>query len=64
MIKKVAETKNSFGYVSMMSISDGEGNIHEEHAEEIEIISLNGVEGTIENITNGSYNAYRPFNVF
>lgn len=52
MMTTVAGNKAAIGYVSLGSLSD-----------DVKAISVDGVEPTVENITNGSYKIWRPFNI-
>ena len=52
MLTTVAGDKYSIGYVSLGSLNDS-----------VKVLSIDGVEATVENIENGSYKVCRPFNI-
>ena len=52
MLSTVAGNKAAIGYVSLGALSD-----------DVKAISVDGVEPTVENINNGTYKIWRPFNV-
>ncbi len=52
MLTTVAQDENAIGYVSLGSLNDT-----------VKALKINGVEATVENIKNGTYEISRPFNV-
>ena len=52
VITSVEGNQNSVGYISLGSLGDT-----------VKALKIDGVEATAENITNGSYKLYRPFNI-
>ncbi len=48
----VSNDVNAIGYISLGAYNDS-----------VKLISINGVEATNENIVNGSYSVFRPFNI-
>lgn len=52
VLSNVAGDPNSIGYVSLGSLKDT-----------VKAVKINGVEATVENIKNGSYEISRPFNI-
>lgn len=52
VITSVEGNENSVGYISLGSLGDT-----------VKALKIDGVEATPENITNGSYKLYRPFNL-
>ncbi|MGN0134033.1 MAG: substrate-binding domain-containing protein [Anaerotignum sp.] len=52
MMTTVAGNTNAIGYVSLGSLDDS-----------VKVLSIDGVEATVENIKNGTYSVARPFNI-
>lgn len=52
MMTTVAGNPNAIGYVSLGSLD-----------ESVKVLSIDGVEATVENIKNGTYSVARPFNI-
>ena len=52
MITTVKGDPNAIGYISLGSLSS-----------DVKAVKINGIEATVENVKNGSYEAFRPFNV-
>lgn len=63
LLIKVGNTSNSVGYASVMSFTDGLGNIKDEY-NDLHLASFNNVVPTLSEIISGNYNFTRPFNVF
>ncbi|MBQ7758504.1 MAG: substrate-binding domain-containing protein [Anaerotignum sp.] len=52
MMTTVAGNTNAIGYVSLGSLDDS-----------VKVLSIDGVEATVDNIKNGTYSVARPFNI-
>ncbi len=52
MMTTVAGNTDAIGYVSLGSLDDS-----------VKVLSIDGVEATVENIKNGTYSVARPFNI-
>lgn len=52
VISTVVGNKNAIGYISLGSLNDS-----------VKILSIDGVEATVENVKNGTYKVVRPFNI-
>lgn len=55
VITRVSANINTLGYVSMGTV--------EENGDRIKSVAVEGVDGTVENVTNGTYELSRPFNL-
>ena len=52
MMTTVAGNPNAIGYISLGSLDDS-----------VKALAIDGAEATVENINNGSYKIFRPFNI-
>lgn len=52
VITNISEDVNAIGYVSIGSLSD-----------DVKALNIDGVKATSENVKNGTYKAFRPFNI-
>ncbi|MBQ8688100.1 MAG: extracellular solute-binding protein [Ruminococcus sp.] len=52
VMQSVAGNTNAIGYISLGSLND-----------DVKAVSVDGIAATVENVSNGTYNVARPFNI-